>query len=355
MRRLRRRGFTLIELLVVIAIIAVLIGLLLPAVQKVREAAARMSCQNNLKQITLAAMNFESANNALPPGGLVSPNSPASPWEPAGDGGPWTGNLAFLLPYIEQNNVYAQLDPKLFIFGTNVPAWIYTGTPTSSDGNQTGNYNKVCNAVIKAYLCPSDDAQSASVTDGIWSAYFWYSPALTWSGDYIYNTPGFGAELGMANYVPNGGDTLDAPASAAGTFNATCVGPFTKNSKTKLTAISDGTSNTLAYGETLAGYAPGATDSAGKVHARDLKLSWMGSMSAWANGGVPSDKNSSAWAYSSKHAGVVQFSMCDGSVRGLQKGIEYISGQTPSGGPAWRNFQAMSGMRDGQVIDNSLF
>jgi len=348
MHRLRRRGFTLIELLVVIAIIAVLIGLLLPAVQKVREAAARMSCQNNLKQITLAAMNFESANNVLPPGGLVSPNSPSNPWEAAPDGGPFTGNLAFLLPYIEQNNVYTQLDPRLFTFGTTAAAWIYTGTPISSDGNNTGNYNKVCNAVIKAYLCPSDDAQGASVTGGVWDMYMFWSPALGWNADYVYNTAGYGAELGMANYVPNGGDTLDATAAAAGAFNATCVGPFTKNSKTKLTAITDGTSNTLAYGETLAAQGPA-------VGARDFKMAWMGSSSLWANYGVPSDNHTAWYTYSSKHAGVVQFSMCDGSVRGVKKGIEYVSGQTPSGGPAWRAFQGLSGMRDGTVIDDSQF
>src|SRR5690242_12997045 len=109
-----RHGFTLIELLVVIAIIAILIGLLLPAVQKVREAAARMSCQNKLKQLTLALHNYEGDNQTFPPG-TVNTSPAASPIaagdDPngrngsgaAGIGGPW---ICFLLPYIEQPGLY---------------------------------------------------------------------------------------------------------------------------------------------------------------------------------------------------------------------------------------------------------
>src|SRR5438874_1098882 len=110
---MKRRGFTLIELLVVIAIIAILIGLLLPAVQKVREAAARMQCANNLKQIGLAAANYESANGVLPPGYLGHRDA-NDPWDPAvaPSGIPpyypyqHIGSLAFLLPFVEQDNIY---------------------------------------------------------------------------------------------------------------------------------------------------------------------------------------------------------------------------------------------------------
>src|SRR5215831_16783625 len=96
----KRVGFTLIELLVVIAIIAVLIGLLLPAVQKVREAAQRISCTNNLKQLGLAAHNYESAFKTLPPGYLGGKNQPGG-WDNTQQEAQNVGVLAFLLPYLE--------------------------------------------------------------------------------------------------------------------------------------------------------------------------------------------------------------------------------------------------------------
>jgi prepilin-type N-terminal cleavage/methylation domain-containing protein len=95
----KRFGFTLIELLVVIAIIAVLIGLLVPAVQKVREAANRMQCSNNLKQIGLASLSYESSNGVLPPGTLGGTQATGF-W-----GGQSTGTMYFLLPFIEQEAV----------------------------------------------------------------------------------------------------------------------------------------------------------------------------------------------------------------------------------------------------------
>src|SRR5262249_28648551 len=111
--RSRPSGFTLIELLVVIAIIAVLIGLLLPAVQKIREAAARMTCTNNLKQIGLALHNYHDTNRIFPAGAVINYNAtPIPPSKSAPQcGGDCRGNSmwAVLLPYLEQGNIYNQL------------------------------------------------------------------------------------------------------------------------------------------------------------------------------------------------------------------------------------------------------
>ena len=95
-----RMAFTLIELVIVIAIIAVLLGLVLPAVQKVREAAARARCQNNLKQLGLALHHYLDVNGTLPPNGLYPPAGPACGWSA----------LARLLPYVEQGDLYRQID-----------------------------------------------------------------------------------------------------------------------------------------------------------------------------------------------------------------------------------------------------
>ena len=121
----RARGFTLIELLVVIAIIAVLIGLLLPAVQKVRDAAARTQSLNNLKQMALACHSCNDTYGKLPPGvGWFPGNVPVNS-TPSGRG----TVFYFLLPFVEQDNLYRQINPALFQFNTTAGAWAYNTAP----------------------------------------------------------------------------------------------------------------------------------------------------------------------------------------------------------------------------------
>lgn len=134
-----RQAFTLIELLVVIAIIAILIGLLLPAVQKIREAAARMSCSNNLKQLGLAIHNYEGVYNKFPTSGEgVNATATATDFEPNG-----MSTFVYLLPYIEQDNIYKQINVQMTTFWENDP-----GTVAAAKNR------------VKTFLCPSDPYQT---------------------------------------------------------------------------------------------------------------------------------------------------------------------------------------------------
>ena len=193
-----RRGFTLIELLVVIAIIAVLMGLLLPAVQKVREAASRSSCANNLKQIGLAVQNHVSTYKGNLPN-LTSDNTSI--------GGGYFGSIHFtLLPHLEQNAIFAAGVGKLF---------------DTTQGAIPGGGN-VSGAVVKTYLCPSD----VSLKNG-----YPVNSSIGWAGtSYSANAMLFGS------FIP-----ITIPASRADT------------ARYDIGSIPDGTTNTIMFSERIAG------------------------------------------------------------------------------------------------------
>jgi prepilin-type N-terminal cleavage/methylation domain-containing protein/prepilin-type processing-associated H-X9-DG protein len=218
----KRKGFTLIELLVVIAIVAILIGLLLPAVQKVRAAAARMSCQNNLKQIGLALHNYESANGSFPLAyNLLPANDATVPGSAPRNMG--HSMFVYVLPFMEQDNVYRQIDTtKGFFSPANMP-----------------NGNPAYSTVIRTFLCPSSPAPASMD----------YSAALNtgWTaGGYAINYPA-GLTFGRTDYAPVSGTDLgigSGTQESQATGNAGIIGQ-PPAAPTCITDITDGTSNTL--------------------------------------------------------------------------------------------------------------
>jgi prepilin-type N-terminal cleavage/methylation domain-containing protein/prepilin-type processing-associated H-X9-DG protein len=341
----RRSAFTLIELLVVIAIIAVLIGLLLPAVQKVREAAARSKCQNNIKQLALAAHNYASANGVLPPGSLargqllIHPNSGS---EPAA----WVGCLTLLLPYIEQDNLYRRMRINGSADNPVGPSW--TLIPENRAAAQT---------VITNFLCPSDDPYvvyenpaNIILSRGYSAANTSGQPVFGW---WIFNVSTLNANnerFGLTNYVGICGNTGYSPETTGQNWNQ-WVGPFFQCSKTTLSQVTaaDGTSQVFMFGEI-----PGVSYVQGNETGPKYGAAWIGNGFWWANYGIASGPNPLAAPangrrsqFASKHSGIVNFAYCDGSVRAVKKGLT-----SPT--PEYNAYIYSSGKEDGRVFDPSL-
>lgn len=255
----QRTGFTLIELLVVIAIIAILIGLLLPAVQKVRAAAARLECKNNLKQIGLALQNYHGRMRSFPAGYISRVNAQGQ------DIGPGWGWAAFILSDMEQGNIQRQIDFRRDI--------------------RDARHVRARAHFIKSFSCPADSTVETFTPEG-------------------------GVTVAHSHYVAVFGNNEIEDGPGRGN------GVFFRNSRVRILDIQDGTSNTLLIGErssnlslpTWAGAIPGVDEAPALV---------LGSADH-----APNDPHAHEEDFWSRHTQGVNFLFADGSVHSIHNSID---------------------------------
>ncbi|QDS89093.1 putative major pilin subunit [Rosistilla ulvae] len=275
-----RKGFTLVELLVVIAIIGILVGLLLPAVQQAREAARRMSCTNNLKQLGLAIHNYHDVFRVFPPGGNGSYDLAVR-----------SNQLSlhtFLLPFLEQGNVHDQID--------------FSGSSYLTERNSSANR-------VDAFLCPSSTREFDATTSG---------GSLSYPDLYTAHYLGV---MGPKGVNAQTGGTYQSDETLASNGGFARQGVFYDLSKIKFRDITDGTSNTFALGEL-------SWNDAGTVFRMWVRGCGGSACTSCKNivdgiGITPAvSGNFNNVSFGSQHPGGAHFVQCDGSVRFVSETVD---------------------------------
>jgi prepilin-type N-terminal cleavage/methylation domain-containing protein len=283
-----RGGFTLIELLVVMAIISILISLLLPAVQKAREAANRTSCINNLKQIGLATLNFESGNKCLPPARILRLNPDNDDQDPKIRGGAtWA---VYLLPFMEQDNAFERWDFK---------RWYHYQDPSVREFN------------VPSYFCPSRRSPNTDLLESV-SGDLLAFPGPPYNDD---DNDGHWEQIpgALADYACSMGPSV---STAHGAFNLT--NPVNWDKGVRLSKIRDGLSNTILFGEKhipldywgQAGWDCSTYD--GDMSPCSSRVGGVGSP-------IAVSLRDPGWLFGSAHPTICNFVFVDGSVHSLSK------------------------------------
>ncbi|MCA9131095.1 MAG: DUF1559 domain-containing protein [Planctomycetales bacterium] len=339
----RKHGFTLVELLVVIAIIGILVGLLLPAVQAAREAARRMQCSNNLKQLGLGALNYESAHKKFPPNHIWA--GPVTTLRPTGNGVPDLVNVecwgwhVLMMPFIEQNNLYTQLN----VNSVSLFSYLSAATPAQL---------AVLQQDISVFRCPSDSGDQTAKS------------ARHWGGGLGAVAGGHGNwQSGLTNYVSSRG-TRNNPQTVRDTF-----GMMMEPISIKISGVTDGTSNTFMFGERDSLYGRSATwPGVRNPDGNGMRGIYMNTAivrpplnsidppNAWSSNSLGAGAG-----FSSLHTGGSQFVYVDGSVHFISSSIDSrpdslngcnVFDVTPCE-PVYGAYERLGRRDDGFVVDST--